>query len=212
MKVALALSALLAFPLPIMGFVPFFNNKNKDHPLVRASKTKITIRPFGLFENKKGPKVTSGPGAGCLMAHSELAMSIMGIMTMVAMSTIMRVITDMDITMVITRRIAMDTMKAIVMGMDMMRLTVTDTARVIVMVITKSIAMDTTKCTTASTENLTITGTARPIMAITTRLPTTGTACPGTGTPPSTIATAIFIPIITTITLTTCIPSGLATS
>ncbi|KAL6360204.1 hypothetical protein LRP88_05907 [Fusarium phalaenopsidis] len=163
MKVALALSALLAFPLPIMGFVPFFNNKNKDHPLVRASKTKITIRPFGLFEKKKGPKVTSGPGGRV---------------------TIMRVITDMAITMVITRHIAMDMMKPIVMDMDIMRLTVTDTARVIAMVIIKSIAtaiakitaMDMTKCTTASTENLTITGTARLIMAITTRLPTTGMA------------------------------------
>ncbi|RTE74440.1 hypothetical protein BHE90_011135 [Fusarium euwallaceae] len=64
----------------------------------------------------------------------------MGIMNMVVMSIIMRVITDMGITMVITRHIAMDTMKAIVMDMDIMRLTVTDTARVIVMVTTKSIA------------------------------------------------------------------------
>ncbi|RSL68226.1 hypothetical protein CEP51_012529 [Fusarium floridanum] len=69
----------------------------------------------------------------------------MGIMNMVVMSIIMRVIMDMVITMVIMRHIAMDTMKAIVMDMDIMRLTVTDTARVIVMVITKSIAMDMTK-------------------------------------------------------------------
>ncbi|KAM6512855.1 hypothetical protein FSOLCH5_010553 [Fusarium solani] len=71
----------------------------------------------------------------------------MGIMTMVAMSTIMRVITDMVITMAITRHIAMDAMKAIVMGMDIMRLTVTDTARVIAMVIIKSIATAMAKIT-----------------------------------------------------------------
>ncbi|RSL79335.1 hypothetical protein CEP52_017535 [Fusarium oligoseptatum] len=64
----------------------------------------------------------------------------MGIMNMVVMSIIMRVITDMVITMATTRHIAMDTMKAIVMDMDIMRLTVTDTAKVIVMVTTKSIA------------------------------------------------------------------------
>ncbi|KAJ4167686.1 hypothetical protein NW754_011504 [Fusarium falciforme] len=106
----------------------------------------------------------------------------MGIMTMVTMSTIMRAITDMVITMAITRHIDMDIMRLTVM--DIMRLTVMDTAKDIVMAIIKSIAMaiakitamDMTKCTTASTENLTITGTARPIMAITTRLPTTGMA------------------------------------
>ncbi|EEU44627.1 uncharacterized protein NECHADRAFT_84598 [Fusarium vanettenii 77-13-4] len=68
-------------------------------------------------------------------------------MTMVATSTIMRVSTDMAITMDIMRHMAMDTMKAIVMGMGIMRLTVTDTTRVIVMVITKSIAMVIAKIT-----------------------------------------------------------------
>ncbi|RMJ10487.1 hypothetical protein CDV36_009870 [Fusarium kuroshium] len=98
----------------------------------------------------------------------------MGIMNMVVMSIIMRVITDMVITMVITRHIAMDTMKAIVMDMDIMRLTVTDTAKVIVMVTTKSIAtviakitaMDMIKCMTASTANLTTIDILRIIMAI----------------------------------------------
>ncbi|RSL50589.1 hypothetical protein CEP54_011860 [Fusarium duplospermum] len=74
-------------------------------------------------------------------------------MNMVAMSIIMRVITDMVITMDITRHIAMDTMKAIVMDMDTMRLIVTDTARLIVTVITKNIAMAIVKITAMDMTN-----------------------------------------------------------
>ncbi|KAL2676698.1 hypothetical protein Neosp_010462 [[Neocosmospora] mangrovei] len=124
MKVALAVSALLAFPLPIMGFIP------------GSLEARDVSHDHGRHEH-----------------HHE-------------------------------GHHGHDTMKAIIMVMDIMRLTVTDTTRVIVMVITKSIAMviakitvmGITKCMTASTGNPTITGTARPIMGITTRLPTTGTA------------------------------------
>ncbi|KAJ4328012.1 hypothetical protein N0V84_001542 [Fusarium piperis] len=66
---------------------------------------------------------------------------------MAAMNTIMRVITDMVITMAITRRIAMDTMKVMAMVMGTMRLTVTDIVRVIVTAITRSITMATAKIT-----------------------------------------------------------------